>query len=176
VAVDPEADGNPLRREDHRMAYDASRGRMVMYGGNSDPNDPDLADTWELSYDAADRPGHALTFSVDATGFDPAGIVDVEVRAVAGGRGFVTAAPVDGAALQLWTPGGWTLADTNASADDAPSALTSATTPAVESAVLGTLLAGDDLSVLVAPVGGAAPGDAVVSSDYVEARVVYSYP
>jgi hypothetical protein len=174
--ADPESDGNPLRREDHRMAYDAARRRMVVYGGNSDPNDPDLADTWELSFDTSDRPGHALHFALDTTGFTPAGITALEVRAVAGGQSWVADASAPGASLLLWTPAGWVATDSNAAAEDAAGALTTSATPAVADEVLTSLLAGDDLSVLVAPIGGASPGDAVVSTDYVEARVRYRHP
>ena len=42
--TDPEGDGNPSARQNHSLTYDATRGVVVLFGGN-DGNS--LSDTWE---------------------------------------------------------------------------------------------------------------------------------
>jgi hypothetical protein len=173
----------PSARVPAGMAYDAARGRMVLFGGYGSGF---LQDTWELTAHPGRQPAIQLDVAIGGAGISPAAIDRVQVRAFAGGA-FSQGAP--GATLLGWStdlPGagpGWLELATNSTGVapsppylPAPPATLLAWQSGTPAEGLRLLTERDGrLSFQVRPSGaaGTEAGGALVALDSIEVRVRY---
>jgi hypothetical protein len=180
----------PQARRMCSLAYDPDRHRTVLFSGNDSGGDVYWNDTWELEARPVTRPAIQLDASMAGAGIDPASVVQLRVRAWAGGAFTVPdpgAIGGSGATLRGWAnhsaatgPGGWQTLATSQAGPPPWSGPQSAT-------LISSVVGGTDvrrfvterdrqLSFQVVPSGtmGPDPGGARVALDYIEVRVRYA--
>jgi hypothetical protein len=193
--------GSPYRRKEHAMAYDSTRGRILLFGGA--PGTFNCGEgagsrctyTWELNNGAAARPAQTMSVPFAASGetFQTVDIRSVTADFTAGGVGRAAATcttDANGAVLYVWDKGAWRAiggAAQNGSAPGVPTLLRYTTTadtdfnalaPSVFADRVQRLFRGRNelgLNFAVAPVqsNGCTNSYAQVGVDYAEVRVRY---
>jgi len=167
----------PGPRGGHAVAYDAARGRLVLFGGRASTFSDPLDETWERDDGAADRPAAVWEVPFAAAQVPGARVLDVLVDVVAGGIGRAapdSAAVLAGARLLVWSPaeGVWTRLASNGAGSGVPAPLHAALGPGAPA-----FLSGDDstISVAVVPEGVNGLGEdfARIAVDSVELAVAY---
>ncbi len=169
--LSPEAPATPGAREEHAVAFDAPRGRLVVFGGKE--RGEDLGDTWEWDGGSEARPGQSLHVAFGAAGLlvEPTWEA-VTASFVAGGVGFPDGAERAGADLRVWDEGVWRTVDGNDRGPADPGSLAWTTT---DPFVIRRLFVGRErtLSLAVTPTVPNGTGTGEVAVDYAEARVRY---
>jgi len=165
------------------MSYDASRGVTVLLGGYGGVAAGSLQDTWESDTGKHSRPGHRFTVSwPHALAPDDATLFGLDVAWYTGATGHETdgaCAPIDGADLKGWTGLGWTPLAANQDPPPAPGAVMWSTYDPGE---LESLFHGkpgqETLNFAVTPSepNGCGPDYGSISTQYVEATVIYRLP
>jgi hypothetical protein len=97
VPLDPEGDGDPVPRKLHGLVHDSRRGRVVLFGGETD--DEYLADTWEWTGSSWLR---MIPEDPEADGNPPPGNGTAMAYDVDRGRTVVAAGTKDWAAGEVW--------------------------------------------------------------------------
>jgi len=200
--TDVEGDGSPLARRHHAMAYDKTRGQLLLFGGATVMRHPIYGwtstwrggDTWALDLGAAERPAELADFVYGAAGTDGAETLDdIEVGWYAAGQGEGSSPASDGAVLYVWSLGRWVPL---ASHQTPPTVAPVAYGPAepwllhwscqgdAQCAALSTaararrFFQGNERQVhlAVAPAARNGAGYATIETDYLEVRIRYSLP
>ena len=172
----------PIPRSSPEMVYDATRSRLVLYGGTES-----RSDTWESDTLATPSPAHQMRVHLSSADarinphdcFTPTAdcpIDAVEIHALAGGTGGV--AQESGAALGIWTGLSYDTLETNTSAaEDAEAGTLSATID--DPALLPQLFVGDEKTLhlqMTVKDPDLYPSTTELSTDYIEVRVRYHHP
>jgi hypothetical protein len=171
----------PSARYGHAMAYDASRGVPVLFGGSADG--VRVQDTWELDALRTNSAGHKTTVSwAHALADADSEITLVGATWIAGGLGHEAdgeCSPVHGAQLMAWTGLGWEALESTTAAPDAPDKMAWSTDdPETLDRLLFGLPGTETLNFAVTPTApnGCGPEYGQVTTDYVEVTVGYRLP
>jgi len=172
LRTDPDGDGEPGPRYDDAYAYDQTRGRIVLHGGQ-----PGADETWEWAPGWGERPGQMMGWAFGASGVADASLMRVGARAETGGTGYGQEGEAHGADLSLWARGFWRkVADGNGTADS-PAGLTwTVSDPRVVQAADHSMFEGEEglLALALMPTHANASRYSRVATDYVEITVDYS--
>ena len=186
IEVTPDDGAIPPARALHAMAHEASRQRMVLFGGDAVSEYIVFQDTWEWNGGALASPAFQFSGDLRQLGIDLSNIDGIRVRAHCGGA-FAPYEEGDvGATLFGWATGGPGLPPGSwqpLAANDAPAFETAPHLPAPPAALIDwRSLSADEarryvfdrtLNFQCRPSGLAGPGSAPGALDYIEVRVSY---
>jgi len=151
------------------LGFDRATRQVVTFFGNG----YSTAGLWTYDSGANARP--AFLYDVPLSFSALVAPTRVDLRLVAGARGYSARTPVDGWELQVWTPAGFV---TLATADDPPEAATARTVTVSDPDLLRRLAFGQADRVLVAVVPKAPNGQsasmAEVALDWIELRATFA--
>ena len=114
--ADPYGDGDPIPMKAMGWAWDAGRGRGVVYGGE-DRGGTRPPNLWEWDPGVGRRPAHVFHCALAETERSAdAELLRLDVRWTAGGTGEHDGEVADGAVLYVWDEGYWRAAQTDVAA------------------------------------------------------------
>jgi len=111
---------SPPERAAGGLAYDEARAELVLFGGDRGGV---LGDTWVLSSESQDRPGHRLDVDFSRAGVPDAQLQSVTVLWTAGGDGHGDEGPRAGVELLFWDEGQWRIIEDNEAPSSDPEAM-----------------------------------------------------
>jgi len=173
----------PKARTEHAMAFDASRGKIVVFGGTF-ATQSFLGDTWEWDAGTAEKPAILWKIPLEAAGIpSEAALARLSVSAVAGGTGYSTDAEANelhGADLLVWSAeggGAWLPLASGATSSAEPSVIFDEIS---DRAGIVHLLYGQlrTMTFAITPShpSGSGPQPGSVSADHLELTLSYRRP